>query len=325
MFKALVLQQDDHQTVAQLQQIDEASLPNENIEVAVEYSSLNYKDGLAITGKGRVVRSFPMVPGIDFSGTVTVSSDKRFKTGDKVVLTGHGVGEKHWGGMAEKAKVSADWLVPLVDGLDTKQAMKIGTAGLTSMLSIMALEEAGLKPEQGEVLVTGASGGVGSVAITLLHALGYDVVALTGRIENSRSLETLGASRVISRDEMLLDNKPLDKQLWAGVIDTVGSHILAKALSQTQYGGAIAACGMAAGIDLPTTVMPFILRGVTLVGIDSVYCPYARRIQAWQRLAKLLPESFFEQACEQITLDQVPDYAEKILQGQVKGRLVINI
>ncbi|OUR88842.1 oxidoreductase, partial [Methylophaga sp. 42_8_T64] len=166
---------------------------------------------------------------------------------------------------------------------------------------------------------------VGSVAITLLHALGYDVVALTGRIENSRSLETLGASRVISRDEMLLDNKPLDKQLWAGVIDTVGSHILAKALSQTQYGGAIAACGMAAGIDLPTTVMPFILRGVTLVGIDSVYCPYARRIQAWQRLAKLLPESFFEQACEQITLDQVPDYAEKILQGQVKGRLVINI
>jgi len=325
MFKALILQQDDHQTVAQLQQLDEASLPNENIEVAVEYSSLNYKDGLAITGKGRVVRSFPMVPGIDFSGTVTDSNDKRFKPGDKVVLTGHGVGEKHWGGMAEKAKVSADWLVPLIDGLDNKQAMQIGTAGLTSMLSIMALEEAGLKPEQGEVLVTGASGGVGSLAITLLHALGYDVVAVTGRTENSRSLESLGASRVISRDEMLSDNKALDTQLWAGVIDTVGSHILAKALSQTQYAGVIAACGLAAGIDLPTTVMPFILRGVKLVGIDSVYCPYDRRLQAWQRLANLLPASFYEHACEQITLEQVPSYASKIIEGQVKGRLVIKL
>ena len=325
MFKALLLHQNENQTLGQIEHVDESLLPDGNVTVAVEYSSLNYKDGLAITGKGRVVRSFPMVPGIDFSGTVTDSADKRFKPGDKVVLTGHGVGEKHWGGMAEKAKVNADWLVPLVEGLDTKQAMQVGTAGLTSMLSIMALEEAGLKPEKGEVLVTGASGGVGSVAISLLHALGYDVVALTGRTENSRSLETLGASRVISRDEMLSDNKPLDTQLWAGVIDTVGSHILAKALSQTQYGGSVAACGLAAGIDLPTTVMPFILRGITLVGIDSVHCPYDRRLQAWLRLAALLPDLFFAQACEQIELEQVADYAAKILQGQVKGRLVIKL
>jgi acrylyl-CoA reductase (NADPH) len=325
MFKALVLQQNNKQTSAQIQQLDEASLPAENVEIDVEYSSLNYKDGLAITGKGRVVHSFPMIPGIDLAGTVSFSEDQRFKSGDKVVLTGHGIGEKHWGGMAEKAKVNADWLVPLTDGLDTKKAMQIGTAGLTAMLCIMALEEAGVKPEQGEILVTGASGGVGSVAITLLCALGYQVVALTGRLENSKELKTLGANRVISRDEMLSDNKTLDSQLWAGAIDTVGSHILAKVISQMQYEGAVAACGLASGVDLPTTVMPFILRGVKLVGIDSVYCPYERRLIAWQRLAALLPASFFELVCEQISLEGVVDYAEKIIRGQVKGRVVIKL
>jgi len=266
-----------------------------------------------------------MIPGIDLAGTVSSSADQRFKSGDKVVLTGHGIGEKHWGGMAEKAKVNADWLVPLVDGLNAKQAMQVGTAGLTAMLSIMALEEAGVNPEQGEVLVTGASGGVGSTAISLLHALNYDVVAVTGRAENISLLKQLGASRIISRDEMQSENKPLDSQLWAGAIDTVGSHILAKVLSQTKYGGAVAMCGLARGLDLPTTVMPFILRGIKLLGIDSVYCPYERRLLAWKRLAELLPEVFFEQASEQITLEQVPDFAAKILQGQVKGRLVIKL
>jgi acrylyl-CoA reductase (NADPH) len=325
MFKALVLEQDGNQTSVQIQQLDESYLLAGNITIDVEYSSLNYKDGLAITGKGRVVQSFPMVPGIDLAGTVSFSADQRFKMGDKVVLTGHGIGEKHWGGMAEKAQVNAGFLVPLAKGLDTKKAMQIGTAGLTAMLSIMALEEVGLKPEQGEVLVTGASGGVGSVAITLLRALGYQVVALTGRLENSKELKKLGANRVISRDEMLTDNKALDSQLWAGAIDTVGSHILAKAISQMQYEGAVAACGLASGVDLPTTVMPFILRGVKLVGIDSVYCPYERRLIAWQRLAELLPVSFFELACEQISLEDVADYAEKIIRGQVKGRVVIKV
>lgn len=325
MFKALVLQQENNQTTAKVQQLAESKLPNENVEVAVEYSSLNYKDSLAITGKGKVVRSFPMVPGIDFSGTVINSQDKRFNTGDKVVLTGHGVGEKYWGGMAEKAKVNADWLVPLVDGLSTQQVMQIGTAGLTAMLSVMALEETGVKPEQGEVLVTGASGGVGSIAITLLHALAYDVVAVTGRSENTALLKQLGASRIVTRDEMQTDNKPLDTQLWSGAIDTVGSHILAKVLSQTKYGGAVAMCGLARGSDLSTTVMPFILRGVKLLGIDSVYCPNARRVQAWKRLEKLLPSEFFEQACEQISLEQVSSYATKLLEGQVTGRLVIKL
>jgi acrylyl-CoA reductase (NADPH) len=325
MFKALVLEQDGNQTSVQIQQLDESNFPAGNITIDVEYSSLNYKDGLAITGKGRVVQSFPMIPGIDLAGTVSVSADQRFKAGDKVVLTGHGIGEKYWGGMAEKAQVNADFLVPVAKGLDTKKAMQTGTAGLTAMLCVMALEEAGVKPEQGEILVTGASGGVGSVAITLLKALGYQVAAVTGRPENTQTLETLGAGRIILRDAMLTDNKALDSQLWAGVIDTVGSHILAKALSQTQYDGVVAACGLASGVDLPTTVMPFILRGVKLVGIDSVYCPYERRLIAWQRLAELLPTSFFELACEQISLEDVVDYAEKIIRGQVKGRVVIKL
>lgn len=325
MFKALVLEQDGHQTSSHIKQLDDSSLMAGNVTIDVEYSSLNYKDGLAITGKARVVQSFPMIPGIDLAGNVSSSADQRFKLGDKVVLTGHGIGEKHWGGMAEKAKVNADWLVPVVKDLDTKKAMQIGTAGLTAMLCIMALEGAGVKPEQGEILVTGASGGVGSVAITLLKALGYQVVAITGRPENKQTLETLGASRIISRNAMLTDNKALDSQLWAGVIDTVGSHILAKALSQTKYEGAVAACGLASGVDFSTTVMPFILRGIKLVGIDSVYCPYERRLIAWQRLATLLPATFYDLACEQISLEDVPSYAEKIIQGQVKGRVVIKL
>jgi len=325
MFKAFVLHNEDNQLKAGIQQLDEIDLPKGNVEVAIDYSSLNYKDALAITGKGQIIRSFPMVPGIDFIGTVTSSSDSRYQQGNQVVLTGHGVGEKHWGGMAEKAKVNADWLVPLVDGLDSQQAMQIGTAGLTAMLSVMAIEEAGMTPEQGEVLVTGASGGVGSVVISLLAALGYSVVAVTARMDNKASLESLGARRVISRDELLTAIKPLDSQQWAAVIDCVGSHILAKAISQTQYGGVVTACGLAAGHDLDTTVLPFILRGVKLIGIDSVYCPYQRRLTAWQRLAQLLPKEFFADACQQISLEQVTDCSKKMLQGQVKGRLVIKI
>lgn len=323
MFKALILEQDDQQTLASIQQLEDSRLPDQDVEIAVDYSSLNYKDGLAITGTGKIIREFPMVPGIDLAGTVLSSRDERYKAGDQVVLTGHGVGENHWGGLAEKARLKGDWLVPLPAGLDGKQAMQIGTAGLTAMLCVMALEDAGIAPDQGEILVTGASGGVGSVAVTLLHALGYAAVAVTGREENAPLLKELGASRVVLREEMLSKNRPLDKQLWAGAIDSVGSHILAKALSQTNYGGAVAACGLAGGFDLPTTVMPFILRGVRLLGVDSVYCPTDRRTAAWQRLAETLPAHYYQQACEQISLAQTPEYAARIVKGQITGRVVV--
>ncbi|ELI6448938.1 oxidoreductase [Photobacterium damselae] len=326
MFKALVLNQEDKKTLVSIEQLDESQLPEGDVLIDVDYSSLNYKDGLAITGKGRIVRQFPMVPGIDLVGTVSQSNDNRYQAGDKVVLTGWGVGEGHWGGMAEKARLKADWLVPMPQAFDGKQAMMIGTAGVTAMLCVQALVDAGVKPQDGEVLVTGASGGVGSVAVTLLSQLGYQVVAVTGRVaENGELLKQLGASRVIERSEFAKPVRPLDKQLWAGAIDTVGSTMLAKVLSQVNYDGAVAICGLAGGFDLPTTVMPFILRNVKLLGVDSVMCPFEKRQQAWQRLGELLPASYFEQACREVTLEQVPECAEAITNGQITGRVVIKL
>ncbi|HIF9314556.1 TPA: MDR family oxidoreductase [Photobacterium damselae] len=326
MFKALVLNQEDKKTLVSIEQLDESQLPEGDVLIDVDYSSLNYKDGLAITGKGRIVRQFPMVPGIDLVGTVSQSNDNRYQAGDKVVLTGWGVGEGHWGGMAEKARLKADWLVPMPQAFDGKQAMMIGTAGVTAMLCVQALVDAGVKPQDGEVLVTGASGGVGSVAVTLLSQLGYQVVAVTGRVaENGELLKQLGASRVIERSEFAEPVRPLDKQLWAGAIDTVGSTMLAKVLSQVNYDGAVAICGLAGGFDLPTTVMPFILRNVKLLGVDSVMCPFEKRQQAWQRLGELLPASYFEQACREVTLEQVPKCAEAITNGQITGRVVIKL
>lgn len=326
MFKALVLDQVEKQTTSSIRQLNDTDLPESDVIVKVDYSSLNYKDGLAITGKGKIVRNFPMVPGIDLTGTVEQSHDPRYAAGDKVVLTGWGVGEGHWGGMAEKASLKADWLVPLPEGLSGKQAMMVGTAGFTAMLCVQALVDAGITPESGEILVTGASGGVGSVAVTLLAKLGYKVAAVSGRIEqNGALLEELGASRIIDRSVFEEPARALEKQVWAGAVDTVGSKVLAKVLAQMDYNGAVAACGLAGGFDLPTTVMPFILRNVSLLGIDSVSCPSAKRIKAWQRLAELLPDSYYQQACTEVELEQVAEYAEAITNGQVTGRVVIKL
>lgn len=326
MFKALVLNQEEKRTIANIETLDESQLPEGEVLVAVDYSSINYKDGLAVTGKGKIIRNFPMVPGIDFVGSVLESQDARYQVGDKVVLTGWGVGENHWGGLSEKARLKADWLVPLPQGLDEKQTMVIGTAGFTAMLCVQAILDANVKPEDGEILVTGASGGVGSVAVTLLSQLGYRVAAVTGRLEkNGPLLEKLGASRLIERSEFEEPARPLEKQVWAGAVDTVGSKVLAKVLAQMDYNSVVAACGLAGGFDLPTTVMPFILRNVRLQGVDSVNCPTEKRIAAWNALAKLLPASYFEQACTEIGLEEVVKYAEDITNGQVTGRVVVKI
>lgn len=326
MFKALVLEQHDKHTHAEIRQIADSFLGNEDVLVQVDYSSLNYKDGLAITGKGRIIKQFPMIPGIDLSGTVLESTDVRYPIGTKIILTGWGVGESHNGGMAEKASLKAEWLVPLPEALSSRQAMMIGTAGLTAMLCVQALIDAGVTPEDGDILVTGASGGVGSVAIILLKQLGYQVVAATGRSkENQELLLSLGATRIIERKTLEEPARALEKQLWAGAIDTVGSKVLAKVLAQMNYNGAIAACGLAGGYDLPSTVMPFILRSVKLLGIDSVLCPYAKRVAAWERLSTLLPPMFYQQACNEITLEEAIPYAQKIMQGQITGRTVIKI
>ncbi|GIU40049.1 quinone oxidoreductase [Shewanella sairae] len=326
MFNALVLTQEEKLTLANVRQISESDLPEGEVVVDVACSSLNYKDGLAVTGVGKIIRNFPMVPGIDFAGTVLESSDGRYKAGDKVILTGWGVGENHWGGLAEKARVKADWLVPMPSNCDAAKAMQIGTAGLTAMLCVQALQNAGIKPEDGDVLVTGASGGVGSVAVTLLAQLGYRVVASSGRVEQNGALLTkLGASEVIDRSELEADSRPLEKQRWAGVVDTVGNKVLATALAQMNYGGAAAICGLAGGFALPTTVMPFILRGVNLQGVDSVACPFEKRQAAWQAVLELLPASYFEDACETISLEQVPEFAQRIIKGQVTGRVLVQL
>ena len=326
MFNALVLTQEEKLTLANVRQITEADLPEGEVLVDVSCSSLNYKDGLAVTGVGKIIRNFPMVPGIDFAGTVLESSDERYQAGDKVILTGWGVGENHWGGLAEKARVKADWLVPMPSNCDAAKAMQIGTAGLTAMLCVQALQQAGVKPSDGDVLVTGASGGVGSVAVTLLAQLGYRVVASSGRVEQNGALLTkLGASEVIDRSELEVDSRPLEKQRWAGVVDTVGNKVLVTALAQMNYGGAAAICGLAGGFALPTTVMPFILRGVRLLGVDSVSCSFEKRQAAWEAVLNLLPASYFEDACETISLEQVPEFAQRIIKGQVTGRVLVQL
>lgn len=322
--QALILEQQDGKTLASVQTLEESRLPEGDVTVDVHWSSLNYKDALAITGKGKIIRHFPMIPGIDFAGTVRTSEDPRFHAGQDVLLTGWGVGENHWGGLAEQARVKADWLVAMPKGLDSRKAMVIGTAGFTAMLCVMALEEAGIRPEDGEIVVTGASGGVGSTAVALLHKLGYKVVAVSGRESTHAYLKQLGAQRILGRDEFA-ESRPLEKQLWAGAVDTVGDKVLAKVLAQMNYGGCVAACGLAGGFALPTTVMPFILRNVRLQGVDSVMTPPARRAQAWERLVRDLPESFYAQATTEIALADAPKFAEAIMNNQVQGRTLVKV
>jgi acrylyl-CoA reductase (NADPH) len=329
MFKALVIEKDDAGYRAGVKQVDESTLPapeaGGEVEVQVAYSTVNYKDGLAITGKGPVVRRFPLHAGIDLAGSVSSSTDPRFQPGDAVLLNGFGVGETHSGGLAQKARVKADWLVPLPAGLSARQAMAIGTAGYTAMLCVLALEQHGVAPASGDILVTGANGGVGSVAITLLARLGYRVVASTGRLAEVDFLKGLGAAEVIARDELSAPGKPLGKERWAGVVDSVGSHTLANALAGTKYGGAVAACGLAQGMDLPGSVAPFILRGVTLYGIDSVMAPMPRRLQAWSRLAQDLDLAKLDTLTTETSLEGALAAGPQILAGQVRGRLVVNV
>lgn len=322
--QALILEQQDGKTLASVQTLEESRLPEGDVTVDVHWSSLNYKDALAITGKGKIIRHFPMIPGIDFAGTVRTSEDPRFHAGQDVLLTGWGVGENHWGGLAEQARVKADWLVAMPKGLDSRKAMVIGTAGFTAMLCVMALEEAGIRPEDGEIVVTGASGGVGSTAVALLHKLGYQVVAVSGRESTHTYLKQLGAQRILGRDEFA-ESRPLEKQLWAGAVDTVGDKVLAKVLAQMNYGGCVAACGLAGGFALPTTVMPFILRNVRLQGVDSVMTPPAHRAQAWERLVRDLPESFYAQATTEIALADAPKFADAIMNNQVQGRTLVKV
>jgi acrylyl-CoA reductase (NADPH) len=324
-FKAIRIDKADKGTTATLTQFDEAELMEGDVTVRVEWSTLNYKDGLAVTGKAPVVRRFPMIAGVDFAGTVEQSSHPAWKVGDKVVGTGWGMGETHLGAYAEKARVKGDWLVRLPDGMSTREAMAIGTAGYTAMLSVLALEQHGLLPKSGPIVVTGAAGGVGSVATAVLSKLGYHVIASTGRLSEADYLKGLGAVEVIDRNELSGPAKPLAKERWAGGIDSVGSTTLANLLSMTKYGGAIAACGLAAGMDLPSSVAPFILRGVCLLGIDSVMCPIEPRKLAWSRLATDLDKAKLSDITHEIDLDQVVAEGGKILAGQVRGRIVVKI
>ena len=325
MFKGILITKGDAGYKADLQYIEDSVLPDGDVRVQVEWSTLNYKDGLAITGQSPVVRRFPMIPGIDFAGTVSGSSNPAWKAGDKVILNGWGVGETHCGGLAQVARVKGEWLVPLPQEFTTRQAMAIGTAGYTAMLCVLALEHHGIKPQDGEVLVTGANGGVGSVAIALLAKLGYRVVASTGRPTESDYLKSLGASLVIDRQELSTPGKPIGKERWAGVIDTVGSYTLANACATTKYRGAVTACGLAGGMDFPASVAPFILRGVTLYGVDSVMAPVHLRLQAWQRLALDLDMSKLEAMTREIGLSQVIAVAAELLQGKVRGRVVVDL
>ena len=325
MFQGLLVNKDESGYRTTLQSIDDSVLQDGDVTVQVEWSTLNYKDALAITGKSPVVRRFPLVPGIDFAGTVSHSSSERWSVGDKVILNGWGVGENHCGGLATQARVKADWLVPLPAQFTTRQAMEIGTAGYTAMLCVMALERHGLHPGDGDVLVTGANGGVGSVAVALLARLGYRVVASTGRVQEAEFLKSLGAAQVIDRAELSAPGKPLGKERWAGVVDSVGSHTLANACAGTRYGGAIAACGLAAGMDFPASVAPFILRGITLYGVDSVMAAPALRRTAWDRLAHGLDATALQAISHEVTLSQVIDLAPELLAGTVRGRVVVNV
>lgn len=327
MFRAMVVEKDEAGTAtAGVQTLDEARLPPGDVTVAVEWSTLNYKDGLCLGSGGGMVRVWPHVPGIDFAGTVETSDDPRYKPGDRVVLTGWRVGESWWGGFAEKARVKADWLVPLPEGLTARQAMAVGTAGFTAMLSVMALEDHGLTPASGEVLVTGAAGGVGSVAVALLAERGYAVAAVTGRPETEAYLRGLGASRIVAREELAETvKKPLESEVWAGCIDNVGGAMLARVLGQMKSDCSVASVGLAGGADLPAKVTPFILRGVNLLGINSVFVPYAKRVTAWNRIAAELPMAKLESMVEECGLADLPELGRAILKGAVKGRVVVDV
>jgi acrylyl-CoA reductase (NADPH) len=322
-FKALVLEEIDGKTNPGIQLLEPASLPDGDVLVRVSHSSLNYKDGLAITGTGKIIRKFPMVPGIDFAGVVEASSADRYKVGDQVVLTGWGVGERHWGGLSTLARVKSEWLVPLPRGLSAAQAMGIGTAGFTAMLCVMALERAGL--EKGEIVVTGAAGGVGSVAVMLLAKLGHQVTASTGRSETHEYLREIGASDILERDVLAGASRPLETERFSGAVDTVGGTTLAGLIARMKYNSSIAACGLAGGAGLTTTVMPFILRGVNLLGVESVVVPYEKRIAAWDRLTKVLPLDHLERAMQLVGLEDVPRLAQEIIAGRVQGRIVVDL
>ena len=325
-FPALVLNEDDRKVSHELKQLSVDDLPDGDVTVAVEYSTVNYKDGMVVNGIGRLVRNYPHVAGIDLAGEVEASDDDRYKPGDKVVLTGWHVGERHWGGYAAKARVKADWLVPLPDGLSTRQAMAVGTAGFTSMLCVMALEERGLASDTGPVVVTGAAGGVGSIAVAILANLGYSVTASTGRSSEAEFLKSLGASEIIDRAALSEPSgKPMDAERWAGAVDTVGSTTLASLLTQMMYGSSVAACGLAGGPGLETTVIPFLLRGINLLGIDSVVQPFDNRLAAWQRITADLPLEKLDALTETSGLAAVPDAASAILKGEIRGRLVVDV
>ena len=325
MFRAILIDKNASTYNARLAEMSENQLPEGDVTVRVFYSTLNFKDGLAITGNSLVVRKFPMVPGIDFAGIVEESTHPRYKAGDRVLLNGWGVGESHWGGLAQKASVQGDWLIPLPSGLDEHQAMAIGTAGYTAMLCLMALERHGITPDKGDILVTGANGGVGSFAVSLLARNGYSVIAATGRPEESEYLKKLGAQSVINRNELSEPGRPLSKERWAGAIDSVGSHTLANVCAATRAEGAVAACGLAQGMDLPATVAPFILRGVSLLGINSVTQVYERRVEAWNRLQTDLDLSMLSEITREIMLGEAITASTDLLQGKIRGRLVVNV
>ena len=328
MFNALVVNKDEKsgKTSAAVEQVSLDQLPEGNVVVNVEYSTVNYKDGLCIGPGGGLVREYPHIPGIDLAGTIESSDDPRYSAGDSVVLTGWRVGEVHWGGYSQKARVNADWLVPLPSGLSSRQAMAVGTAGFTAMLAVMALEDHGLKPDQGPVLVTGAAGGVGSVATAILANLGYEVAAVTGRPETEEYLRSLGATQIVPREEINETVKrPLERETWAGCVDAVGGDMLARVLGQMKYGGSVSAVGLAGGAGLPATVIPFLLRGVNLLGIDSVMQPYENRLRAWERIASDLPMDKLEAMIHPATLGDLPALGKDILKGQVKGRVVVDV
>ena len=325
MFTALLIEKGETGQTVALTSLDETDLPDGDVSIDVEYSTLNYKDGLAITGKSPVVRKFPMVPGIDLAGVVTESSHADWKKGDRVVLNGWGVGETHWGGLAQRARLNGDWLVPLPGNFTARQAMAIGTAGYTASLSVDALVNHGVTPDQGEILVTGATGGVGSVAIALLAKAGFTVAAATGKASAAEYLKGLGATTVLDRAELADAGKPMQKERWAGVIDSVGSHTLANACAQTRYGGTVAACGLAQGMDFPASVAPFILRGVSVLGIESVMAPREPRMAAWARLSRDLDASALDAIANEIGLGDAIDAAGQLLDGKVRGRIVVDV
>ncbi len=325
MFKAILITKDDEGYRAQVTNVDTDALPEGDVHVKVHYSTLNYKDGLAITGKSPIVRSFPMVPGIDLTGEVIKSASPEFKPGDLVLLNGWGVGESHWGGLAQQARLKSEWLIPLPKAFTAKQSLAIGTAGYTSMLCIMALQKHGVLPDDGEILVTGAAGGVGSFAVSLLHQLGYTVVASSGRLEEADYLKSLGASEVIDRATLSQPGKPLAKERWAAVVDSVGSHTLVNSCAATKANGAVAACGLAQGMDFPGTVAPFILRGLTLYGINSVTQPKQKRIEAWNQLATLCKPDQLLEIAKEISLEEAIAVASNLIDGKVRGRVIVDV